>query len=115
MGGSEVVEKVPNIISHLYLLTTFHMTGLLMWFSIDSITTLPIIAKGILRGDDAVKAVQAGCSAILVSNHGARQLDGVPATVNKILDIDIELRNHERALCDFYVTRIKLKLQLLVL
>lgn len=47
-----------------------------------SITTLPIIAKGILRADDAIKAVEAGCSAILVSNHGARQLDGVPATVS---------------------------------
>lgn len=45
---------------------------------------LPIIAKGILRGDDAVKAIEAGCSAILVSNHGARQLDGVPTTVIQI-------------------------------
>lgn len=45
------------------------------------ITKLPIIAKGIIRGDDAVRAVKAGCAAILVSNHGARQLDGVPATV----------------------------------
>lgn len=53
-------------------------------FSFHSITTLPIIAKGILRGDDAVKAVQAGCSGILVSNHGARQLDGVPSTVTII-------------------------------
>lgn len=51
---------------------------------ICSITKLPIIAKGILRGDDAVKAIEAGCSAILVSNHGARQLDGVPTTVIQI-------------------------------
>lgn len=47
-----------------------------------SITNLPIVAKGIMRADDAVKAVQAGCAGILVSNHGARQLDGVPATVS---------------------------------
>lgn len=54
-----------------------------MLFVCFSITQLPIIAKGILRGDDALKAVEAGCSAILVSNHGARQLDSVPATVAK--------------------------------
>lgn len=47
-----------------------------------SITKLPIVVKGILRGDDAVKAIEAGGSAILVSNHGARQLDGVPPTVS---------------------------------
>ncbi|CAH0600299.1 unnamed protein product [Chrysodeixis includens] len=52
-----------------------------------SITTLPIIAKGILRADDAIKAVEAGCSAILVSNHGARQLDGVPATIEVLPEI----------------------------
>ncbi|XP_026726142.1 hydroxyacid oxidase 1 [Trichoplusia ni] len=52
-----------------------------------SITTLPIIAKGILRADDAIKAVEAGCSAILVSNHGARQLDGVPATIEALPEI----------------------------
>ncbi|XP_013148661.1 PREDICTED: hydroxyacid oxidase 1 [Papilio polytes] len=52
-----------------------------------SITNLPIIAKGILRGDDAVKAVNAGCSAILVSNHGARQLDGVPASIEALPEV----------------------------
>ncbi|KAG6452574.1 peroxisomal (S)-2-hydroxy-acid oxidase GLO3 [Manduca sexta] len=54
---------------------------------LKSITKLPIIAKGVLRGDDAVKAVEAGCSAILVSNHGARQLDGVPATIEALPEI----------------------------
>lgn len=42
------------------------------------------MAKGILRGDDAVQAVEAGCDGILVSNHGARQLDGVPSTVTTL-------------------------------
>ncbi|KAB1262470.1 Hydroxyacid oxidase 1 [Camelus dromedarius] len=44
------------------------------------LTSLPIVAKGILRGDDAKEAVKHGLDGILVSNHGARQLDGVPAT-----------------------------------
>ncbi|XP_013193112.1 2-Hydroxyacid oxidase 1 [Amyelois transitella] len=54
---------------------------------LKSITRMPIIAKGILRSDDAVKAIEAGCSAILVSNHGARQLDGVPATIEALPEI----------------------------
>lgn len=46
-----------------------------------SITNLPIVVKGILRADDAELAIQHGVSAIAVSNHGGRQLDGVQATV----------------------------------
>ncbi|NXS08773.1 HAOX1 oxidase, partial [Neodrepanis coruscans] len=46
------------------------------------LTSLPIVLKGILRADDAKKAVEIGVNGILVSNHGARQLDGVPATVS---------------------------------
>ncbi|NWH36226.1 HAOX1 oxidase, partial [Chloropsis hardwickii] len=48
------------------------------------LTSLPIVLKGILRADDAKEAVKIGVNGILVSNHGARQLDGVPATVTKL-------------------------------
>lgn len=41
---------------------------------------LPIIVKGISHPDDAMLAINAGASAIQVSNHGGRQLDGSPAT-----------------------------------
>uniref|UniRef100_A0ACB8GDP9 Hydroxyacid oxidase 1 n=2 Tax=Sphaerodactylus townsendi TaxID=933632 RepID=A0ACB8GDP9_9SAUR len=51
------------------------------------LTTLPIVAKGILRADDAKKAVKHGVNGILVSNHGARQLDGVPATIEVLSEI----------------------------
>lgn len=40
----------------------------------------PVIAKGVLNADDARRAVDHGASAVIVSNHGGRQLDGVPAT-----------------------------------
>ncbi|MEO8850879.1 MAG: alpha-hydroxy acid oxidase [Allobranchiibius sp.] len=40
---------------------------------------LPVIVKGVLRGDDAVACVRAGADAIWVSNHGGRQLDGAIA------------------------------------
>lgn len=44
------------------------------------ISPVPVIAKGILRPDDALRAIGAGVAGIAVSNHGARNLDTVPAT-----------------------------------
>jgi isopentenyl diphosphate isomerase/L-lactate dehydrogenase-like FMN-dependent dehydrogenase len=43
-------------------------------------TSLPVVLKGILHADDARLAVAHGAAGVLVSNHGGRQLDGVPAT-----------------------------------
>jgi len=48
-------------------------------------TTLPIILKGILTAEDAHLAVENGVDGIVVSNHGARQIDSVPATVGSFL------------------------------
>lgn len=41
----------------------------------------PILAKGVLTADDARRAVAAGANAVVVSNHGGRQLDSVDATI----------------------------------
>jgi 4-hydroxymandelate oxidase len=43
---------------------------------------LPVVVKGLLRGDDAARALDAGAAAIAVSNHGGRVLDGVAATAD---------------------------------
>src|SRR5690606_23035176 len=43
------------------------------------ITGMPLILKGIMRADDAERAIDAGIEAIIVSNHGGRQLDASPA------------------------------------
>jgi 4-hydroxymandelate oxidase len=43
-------------------------------------TRLPIIVKGLCRGDDARRAAEHGAKAVVVSNHGGRQLDTAPAT-----------------------------------
>ena len=54
------------------------------WESIDwlrSVTSLPIVLKGILRPDEAREALKHDIQGIMVSNHGGRQLDTVPATV----------------------------------
>lgn len=52
-----------------------------------SVTTLPILLKGILTGEDARLATSHGADGIVVSNHGGRQLDGVPATIEVLSEI----------------------------
>ena len=72
-GGSALQEYTKSLIDPT-----------LSWDGIDwlrSITTLPIILKGILRSDDAREALRHNIQGIMVSNHGGRQLDTVPATV----------------------------------
>jgi len=43
-------------------------------------TRLPVVVKGVCRGDDARRAAEHGAKAVVVSNHGGRQLDTAPAT-----------------------------------
>ena len=43
-------------------------------------TPLPVVVKGVCRGDDARRCAEHGAKAIVVSNHGGRQLDTAPAT-----------------------------------
>ena len=50
-------------------------------------TSLPIVLKGVLTREDALLAVEAGCSGILVSNHGARQVDTVSSTIEALPEI----------------------------
>ena len=59
----------------------------LTWKDVDwlrSISKVPVLLKGILDADDAKKAVESGASGIIVSNHGARNLDTVPATITAL-------------------------------
>lgn len=66
------------------------MDPTLTWDTIawlKSVTSMPIVVKGILALEDAVLAVEHGVSAIVVSNHGGRQLDGVPAAVEVLPEI----------------------------
>ena len=60
----------------------------LTWETVDwlrSITELPILLKGILTSEDALEAMKHDIQGIIVSNHGGRQLDGVPATVSVVV------------------------------
>lgn len=48
------------------------------------LTDLPLIVKGVMRADDAAMIAEAGAAAIVVSNHGGRQLDGAQASVTAL-------------------------------
>ncbi|HEY7825497.1 MAG TPA: alpha-hydroxy acid oxidase [Candidatus Acidoferrales bacterium] len=47
----------------------------------------PIVVKGVLTGDDARRAVDCGAAAVIVSNHGGRQLDSTPAAIRALPEV----------------------------
>ena len=62
----------------------------LSWKEVEwlkSITSLPILLKGIVTAEDARKAVEAGVAGVIVSNHGGRQLDYAPATISVLEEV----------------------------
>ncbi len=52
-----------------------------------SLTKLPVLVKGIVRADDARRAIAEGAAGVVVSNHGGRQLDASPATIDVVARI----------------------------
>lgn len=80
----------------------------LNWKDIEwlaSITKLPIILKGIVRPDDALRAIDYGAKGIVVSNHGGRQLDTSPATIEVLPSIAEAVNNRIDVLMDGGVRR----------
>jgi 4-hydroxymandelate oxidase len=62
-------------------------------------TRLPVVVKGVCRGDDARRAAEQGAKAVVVSNHGGRQLDTAPATC-EVLPHVVDAAGD---LCEIYV------------
>jgi len=60
---------------------------------------LPVVVKGVCRGDDARRAAEHGAKAVVVSNHGGRQLDTAPATAEALPHV-VEAAGD---LCEVYV------------
>jgi lactate 2-monooxygenase len=52
-----------------------------------SLTSLPIVVKGVLRAEDAVQALEAKIDGIVVSNHGGRQVDGAVAALDALPEV----------------------------
>ena len=73
--------------------TLLHAPGMeptLVWADLATIrswTSLPLVLKGIMTAEDARLAVEHGVDGIIVSNHGARQLDRVPAAVDVLAEV----------------------------
>jgi isopentenyl diphosphate isomerase/L-lactate dehydrogenase-like FMN-dependent dehydrogenase len=66
---------------------------------------LPVVIKGILTAEDAVLACQHGAAAIVVSNHGGRQLDGVPASLDALEEVVRAVDGRAEVLLDGGVRR----------
>jgi isopentenyl diphosphate isomerase/L-lactate dehydrogenase-like FMN-dependent dehydrogenase len=70
---------------------TFALTSAsVSWRDIErlaSLSGLPVLVKGVLTEEDAKLACEHGASAIVVSNHGGRQLDGVSATIDALEEV----------------------------
>jgi len=65
----------------------------------------PIVVKGVLTGDDAHRAVDEGAAAISVSNHGGRQLDGVPASLRALPEVVAAVNGQVEILMDGGIRR----------
>ncbi len=72
---------------------------------IRKVWTGPIVVKGILTGDDARRAVDEGAAAVVVSNHGGRQLDGESATLRALPEIVSSVDSQVEVLMDGGVRR----------
>jgi isopentenyl diphosphate isomerase/L-lactate dehydrogenase-like FMN-dependent dehydrogenase len=86
----------PNLPQTLVDTEYFHdtLSGMvdtsLTWRDLEwlrSECSLPLVVKGILTAEDAVLACEHGCAAMVVSNHGGRQLDGVSATLDALPEV----------------------------
>jgi isopentenyl diphosphate isomerase/L-lactate dehydrogenase-like FMN-dependent dehydrogenase len=80
----------------------------LTWKDVEDITgasSLPLLVKGILTEEDARLAVEHGAAAVIVSNHGGRQLDGVPASLDALPEVVEAVEDRVPVLVDGGVRR----------
>ncbi|GCB43868.1 aminotransferase class I/II-fold pyridoxal phosphate-dependent enzyme [Streptomyces sp. NL15-2K] len=70
-----------------------------------SISPLPVLIKGVLTASDTRRAIRAGADGVVVSNHGGRQLDGAPATLEVLPEIAAEVSGRCAVLLDGGVRR----------
>ncbi|KAL9387643.1 hypothetical protein Peur_020767 [Populus x canadensis] len=90
LEGLMSTEVVSDKGSNLEAYANETMDPSLCWRDIawlKSTTNLPILIKGILTREDAIKAMEVGAAGIIVSNHGARQLDYTPATISVLEEV----------------------------
>ena len=87
-----LVDQDPSI--------TFECIG---W--LRELSGLPVIVKGVLRGDDAVACLDAGAAGVAVSNHGGRQLDGAIAPADALPEVAAAVADRGEVFVDGGVRR----------
>ncbi|MFD7551839.1 alpha-hydroxy acid oxidase [Streptomyces sp. NPDC059578] len=73
------------------------------WSTLDELrrrTRLPLVLKGVLAPEDALRAAESGVDAIVVSNHGGRQLDGALPSIDALPEIARSVPDHCEVLFD---------------
>jgi lactate 2-monooxygenase len=89
VGRLEVPPAENLVTASLMALAAFPNLGL-TWDDLARLrewTSLPVLLKGVLRGDDARRAVESGIDGIVVSNHGGRQVDGAVAALDALVEV----------------------------
>jgi isopentenyl diphosphate isomerase/L-lactate dehydrogenase-like FMN-dependent dehydrogenase len=108
------LPDMPNIVSHergVLKVRDAHSAikrTAFTWEDMSWIRTLwkgPIVIKGVLTGDDARRAVDYGAAAVVVSNHGGRQLDGTPASLCALPEVVAAVKDQAEVLLDSGVRR----------
>lgn len=100
IGIASVTEQPPDIASMF--------DGTVSWRDVEWLRDEwdgPLAVKGILRADDAVAAAERGVDAVIVSNHGGRQGDHVPATIEVLPSIVDALDGRAEVLVDSGIRR----------
>jgi isopentenyl diphosphate isomerase/L-lactate dehydrogenase-like FMN-dependent dehydrogenase len=80
----------------------------LTWDDVEELaswSSLPVLVKGVLRPDDARRAIESGAAGVVVSNHGGRQLDGVLATADALGPVVAEVGGQSTVMVDGGIRR----------
>jgi len=108
------LSKLPNVVipgkgpMELVDVSAALARAAVTWDDLKWIRSLwpgPIVIKGVLTGDDARRAIDAGAAAVSVSNHGGRQLDGVPASLRALPEVVAAVNGQIEVLMDGGVRR----------
>ncbi|MBW5421650.1 alpha-hydroxy-acid oxidizing protein [Streptomyces sp. BG9H] len=102
--GPSAAHRAPDgPASALAVHTGAAFSAALTWSSVAALrerTRLPLVLKGVLAAEDAVRAAECGVDAVVVSNHGGRQLDGAVPSVDVLPGIVAALGGRCEVLLD---------------
>jgi L-lactate dehydrogenase (cytochrome) len=99
--GRDVGDGSTPVVMSEYINAQFDPA--LSWADVDWLRSIwdgPVLIKGIGRVEDAVRAADVGVDAVVLSNHGGRQLDGAPATFTLVAPVADAVGDRTEIICD---------------